>query len=70
MLEYGDGPVVRYADQDGKWLREAMTAASSRRLRGLTVVPPVFDVAAFYREEGVVAVFNRGRHECRTRSRR
>jgi hypothetical protein len=61
MLEHGDGPVVRYADQDGRWRHEAMTAPSSRRARGLAVVPPAFDVAAFYRDEGVVALFGRGR---------
>jgi hypothetical protein len=59
MLEYGDGPVVRYGDQNGRWEREAMTAPSARRGAAVSV-PPAFDVLEFYRQEGVVAVFGRG----------
>jgi hypothetical protein len=59
MLEYGDGPVVRYGDQNGKWEGEAMTAPSARRSEP-SRRPPAFDVLEFYRQEGVVAVFDRG----------
>jgi hypothetical protein len=65
MLEHGDGPVVRYADQNGKWEYEAMTAPSARRAPrgapGAPPPPPAFDLDAFYRDEGVVALFDRGR---------
>jgi hypothetical protein len=61
MLEYGDGTVLRYGDQGGKWMREAMTPGGVPSTLGL---PPAranaFDVMQFYREEGVVAVFDRG----------
>jgi carboxypeptidase Q len=60
MLEYGDGPVVRYSDQNGKWEREAMTAASDRRAPAGAEVPRGFDLMKFYKDEGVVAVFGRG----------
>ncbi len=70
MLEYGDGPVVRYSDDDGKWLKEAMTpqpppepgppsVVAPRARSGATARRP-FDLMAFYREEGVVALFDRG----------
>lgn len=67
MLEHGDGVVVRYDDQDGRWRREAMTpepppaaaplpAAPARGAAG----PPPFNLAAFYRAEGVAALFTYG----------
>ena len=67
MLEHGDGPVLRYADQDGKWLEEAMSAPSARpSTRVASPVSgasgaPAFDLAEFYQREGVVALFGRGR---------
>jgi hypothetical protein len=68
MLEYGDGPVVRYGDQDGKWAREAMTPgapAAAAPVTATTTATPsrtaAFDVMQFFKEEGVVAVFDRGR---------
>jgi len=60
MLEYGDGPVLRYGDQDGKWMREAMTPGATAPAFGLPSPRAAFDVMQFYREEGVVAVFDRG----------
>ncbi|MEO8481462.1 MAG: M20/M25/M40 family metallo-hydrolase [Acidobacteriota bacterium] len=69
MLEYGDGMVVRYNDQDGKWRSEALTpptprvasAGDARRGGGTsTPPPPRFDVVRFYKSEGVVALFDRG----------
>ena len=60
MLDYGDGPVVRYSDQNGKWEREAMTAPSSRRSAAVSPAPREFDILKFYRDEGVVALFGRG----------
>ncbi len=72
MLEHGDGTVLRYSDQDGKWEKEALAlppprggagrgaggrggAAGRGRGRGAA-----FDINAFYRAEGVVALFDRG----------
>jgi carboxypeptidase Q len=70
MLEHGDGTVVRYRDQNGKWLDEAMTpqpppaedaarAASPQPARG-GAAAPAFNLARFYKDEGVVALFDRG----------
>jgi hypothetical protein len=71
MLEHGDGLVIRYDDQGGKWAREAMTpeppapapvarppaaAASSSSRRPSRP----FNLLRFYRDEGVVAVIDRG----------
>lgn len=68
MLQYGDGNVVRYDDEDGRWRKEAMTpngvtpidddasGAVTATGRGAAA----FDVMEFYRNEGVVAVFDRG----------
>jgi hypothetical protein len=76
MLEHGDGTVLRYSDQDGKWEKEALSlpppraggagrggagrggAATGRGGRGGRGA--AFDVNAFYRAEGVVALFDRG----------
>lgn len=69
MLEYGDGEVVRYDDEGGKWRAEAMTPEPPRVVagrgagagtggRGRGEAP--FDVMAFYKQEGVVALFDRG----------
>jgi hypothetical protein len=61
MLEYGDGTVLRYGDQDGKWMREAMTPGGTPSIPGVASPRATgFDVMQFYREEGVVAVFDRG----------
>jgi hypothetical protein len=60
MLDYGDGPVVRYGDQNGRWEREAMTAPSARRLPAAPPAQREFDLVEFYRSEGVVALFGRG----------
>ncbi|MEO8070345.1 MAG: M20/M25/M40 family metallo-hydrolase [Acidobacteriota bacterium] len=79
MLEQGDGTVLRYADKDGKWIREAMTppppraavptsapaaaaptvsaTATAAASRGAT---PRFNLMQFYKDEGVIAVFDRG----------
>jgi len=72
MLEYGDGTVLRYDDDGGKWRKEAMSggpprppidpapAAAAVAPPPPRVVPAVFDLEAFYRQEGVVALFDRG----------
>jgi hypothetical protein len=61
MLEHGDGTVLRYGDQDGRWAREAMTPGGPP---SFALAPASraasFDLMQFYREEGVVAVFDRG----------
>jgi hypothetical protein len=72
MLEHGDGFVARYDDDGGRWRKEAMTPQAplpplnrtpqgpdTRPASGGPVAPP-FDVMAFYRAEGVVALFDRG----------
>lgn len=61
MLEYGDGTVVRYGDQHGRWQDEAMQPAPP----AVDPIPrpPIaapFDVMAFYKAEGVAALFDRG----------
>lgn len=63
MFEYGDGTVARYDDHDGRWRREAMTPdvpLPPLSDAPLGPVPPPFDVFAFYRTEGVVAVLDYG----------
>ena len=69
MLEYGDGFVARYDDQDGRWRTQAMvpqtpSAASTPSLAGRVPppisAPPTFDVIQFYKDEGVVALFDYG----------
>ncbi len=72
MLDHGDGTVLRYSDQDGKWEKEALAlppprgggagrggggrgARGGRGGRGAG-----FDINAFYKAEGVVALFDRG----------
>lgn len=61
MLEYGDGMVLRYADQDGKWEKEAMAPPAPRGgLRGGSSGPVRLDLIQFYRDEGVAALFDRG----------
>ena len=81
MLDYGDGTVLRYTDQNGKWLAEALSAPPSRagapgraagggqagagagraagagRGRGGA---GGFNVNQFYKDEGVIALFDRG----------
>jgi carboxypeptidase Q len=73
MLEHGDGTVLRYDDDGGRWRKEAMsggppppppsdlapTPAAAPTATPRTV-PAVFDLEAFYRREGVVALFDRG----------
>ena len=67
MLEYGDGTVLRYTDQNNRWLDEAMTPAPNPRstpdVPCRAATPPAagtFNLGAFYRSEGVLAVFDRG----------
>ncbi len=66
MLEYGDGFVARYDDQDGRWRREAMTPSPPPSPPPPAAAAPAgappapFDVMRFYREEGVVALFDYG----------
>lgn len=76
MLEYGDGFVARYDDQDGRWRREAMTppaeasagqaqSAGGTQAAAGTRQPAArgqqpFDLLSFYRSEGVVALFGYG----------
>jgi hypothetical protein len=71
MFEHGDGVVVRYGDQDGRWLKEAMTPEPEPRPVApaggdgyapaeRTPAAQAFDLVEFYRREGVVAVFDRG----------
>jgi hypothetical protein len=73
MLEHGDGFVARYDDQDGRWRREAMTLPApvppaTPQASGPAGTPapaapamePPFDVMQFYKDEGVVALFDYG----------
>lgn len=65
MLEYGDGTVARYDDQNGRWRKEAMTPAAAPVEAPAAPAPaasgpPRFDLMAFYRSEGVVAVLDYG----------
>ena len=64
MLEFGDGGVLRYGDQTGRWLKEAMTVGPLTRpdaAVGRGGAPPgPGDLTKFYKEEGVAAVFDRG----------
>lgn len=74
MLEHGDGLVIRYADQDGKWAREAMTpeppaprtvetppaAAPATTAPSTRPAARPFNLLQFYKDEGVVALIDRG----------
>lgn len=68
MLEYGDGFVARYDDEDGRWRREAMTVpvpaarptAPAPASTPAVAPPPAFDLMQFYRDEGVLALFDYG----------
>jgi hypothetical protein len=73
MLEHGDGPVLRYDDQGGTWRKEAMSEgppkppppapAASHTAPATAAAPaaaPAFDMEAFFKSEGVVALFDRG----------
>lgn len=70
MLEYGDGFVARYDDQGGRWRREAMTLPAPPEPSASPAPPPAaspaapqappFDVLRFYKDEGVVALFDYG----------
>lgn len=71
MLEYGEGTVARYDSQGGRWRAEAMTpelvapfspvpSAGRGRAGAASQGPPAFDVAAFFKQEGVIALFDRG----------
>lgn len=68
MLEYGDGMVVRYDDQGGRWRKEAMTpepppapeAAQPPSSPPPAAAAPSFDLLGFYRSEGVAALFTYG----------
>lgn len=63
MLEYGDGAVLRYQDQNGKWLNEALTSGPLPP-PGIGGAPGSRDVTTsllqMCRDEGVVALFDRG----------
>jgi hypothetical protein len=74
MLEHGDGLVIRYDDQNGKWAREAMTPEAP--VPAPATPPPAtvpaapassprpaarpFNLLQFYKDEGVVALIDRG----------
>jgi hypothetical protein len=72
MFEYGDGTVLRYADQNGKWEKEALAMPPAREGgagraggargggAGRGGRGNAFNVNEFYKSEGVVAVFDRG----------
>jgi hypothetical protein len=71
MLEQGDGTVLRYDDRNGKWRTEALTPPGRRPRADDEVDTPApvpapgssgrpFDLARFYKAEGVVALFDRG----------
>lgn len=67
MLEYGAGTVLRYDDDGGMWRKQAMTPNGQVPIEDDTSQPsPLasgaasFDVMQFYKDEGVVAVFDRG----------
>ncbi|MCC7009414.1 MAG: M20/M25/M40 family metallo-hydrolase [Acidobacteria bacterium] len=61
MLEHGDGTVLRYADHDGKWEQEAMSPPVPRGYRpGGSSGPVRLDLVQFYRDEGAIALFDRG----------
>jgi carboxypeptidase Q len=69
MLEYGDGTVLRYTDQDGKWLNEALempapragrAGGAGRGGRGGRGGAGGFSVNDFYKSEGVIALLDRG----------
>ncbi len=89
MLEHGDGTVLRYDDQNGRWREEALAASAPARAGGGRAGPgrgpvssevparrggppsdpaagpaaapaPSFNLLEFYRDEGVVALFDRG----------
>jgi hypothetical protein len=70
MYEHGDGDVLRYTDQHGKWRDEAMTPhplpaeededdTGAAPARGRSA-RDVFDLMQFYQSEGVAALFDRG----------
>lgn len=67
MLDRGDGTVLHYSDQNGKWEKELLEPApptSGRGGRGRGGRGgrggARFDVNQFFKDEGVVAVFDRG----------
>lgn len=70
MFEYGDGTVLRYADKDGKWEKEALEMPAPRAGgagrggagggAGRGGRGNGFNVNEFYKAEGVVALFDRG----------
>ena len=72
MLEYGDGFVVRYDDEGGRWRREALTPpvpadpatapapAPASASSPAVIPPPAFSLMQFYKDEGVAALFDYG----------
>lgn len=72
MLDQGDGMVLRYSDQNGKWEKEALSMPAPAAPRGGGAGAPggggagrggrggAFNVNEFYKAEGVVALFDRG----------
>jgi hypothetical protein len=65
LPDRGDGIVLHYSDKDGKWEAEARTTAPSRGgnagQRGVRGGGnAAFNVAQFYKDEGVIALFDRG----------
>jgi hypothetical protein len=70
MLEQGHGMVARYDDEGGRWRAEAMTPDAPAPGRSGVITgagsgserggEAPFDLHAFYRQEGVIALFDRG----------
>lgn len=65
LPDRGDGIVLRYTDKDGKWGSEALTTPPDRGDSGPRggqrgSGPPAFNLSQFYKDEGVVALFDRG----------
>jgi carboxypeptidase Q len=69
LPDLGDGIVLHYADKDGKWAKEALTVppargggarGGGRGGRGGRGGAQGFSVSQFYKDEGVVALFDRG----------
>src|SRR5262249_22760583 len=70
LPDRGDGIVLRYSDNDGKWAAEALTTPPPRggnagqrgggQRGGARGGGNAFNVNQFYKDEGVIALFDRG----------
>jgi hypothetical protein len=63
MLDRGDGLVLRYDDDNGRWREEALSSAGASAPPAVRIAPPArppFALGRFYRDEGVLALFDRG----------